>query len=96
MNTIKFNNTEFQIESYSKNTYLNGEQINSSANCSIIVNDIAVLNALMQDTITSIQIKYNDNVIYTLQNISAHIDNINEYLNVDRMNISVNLTFDNE
>jgi len=96
MNTIKFNNTEFQVESYSKNTYLSEGHIISNASCSVIVSDIAVLNALMQDTITSIQIKYNDDVIYNLQDISAHIDNISEYLNVDRMNINVNLTFDNE
>jgi len=96
MNTIEFNNTEFQVESYSKNTYLSDGHITSNANCSVIVNDISVLNALMQDTITSIRIKYNDNVIYHLDNINAHIDTISEYLNVDRMNITVNLTFDNE
>ena len=96
MNTIKFNNTEFQVETYSKNTYLNDGHISSNANCSVIVSDIAVLNTLMRDTITSIQIKYNDDVIYHLDDISAHIDNISEYLNVDRMNINVNLTFDNE
>ena len=96
MNTIKFNDTEFQVENYSKNTYLSDGHISSNANCSVIVSDITVLNALMLDTITSIQIKYNDDVIYDLHDISAHIDNISEYLNVDRMNISVNLTFDNE
>lgn len=96
MNTIKFNDTEFQVESYSKNTYVSDGHVTSNANCAIVVSDIAVLNTLMQDTITSIQIKYNDDVIYHLQDISAHIDNVSEYLNVDRMNISVNLTFDNK
>ena len=95
MNTIKFNDAEFRIENYSKNTYLSDGHVTSNANCSVIADDIAVLNALMQDTITSIQIKYNDDVIYTLQNISAHIDSISEYLNMDRMNVNVNLTFDN-
>ena len=95
MNTIKFNNTEFQVESYSKSTYLSDGHVASNANCSVIVDDITVLNALMQDTITSIQIKYNDDVIYNLQNINAHIDNISEYLNTNRMNVNVNLIFDN-
>jgi hypothetical protein len=52
----------------------------------------------MQEDITSIQIYYNDTLIYDLSNIHAKVDNINEYLNVDKMSINMNLVFidDNE
>ena len=96
MNTIKFNDVEFVVENYNKNTYLNGETITSNANCTIRTDNMTALNALMQTKITSIQITYNETVIYDLQNISAHIDSTSEYLNTDRVNITLNLTFDNE
>ena len=95
MNTIKFNNTELQVESYNRNTYFSGDTINSNASCVIKTDDATALNALAQTTITALQIYHNDTLIYDLQDIEAHIDNINEYLNNDTMTISVNLTFDN-
>ena len=94
MNKIKFNNTEFEVETYNKSTYFGGETITSNANCNIVVTDANALNALVGITITSIQITHDDNLIYNLSNISARIDNINEYLNMDRMGTSLNIVFD--
>ena len=94
MNKIKLNNTEFEVENYNKNTYLNDNVITSNANMQITNGNIQTLNDMMTETITSIQIIHDDNVIYNLSNIVAHIDNINEYLNMDRMNININLKFD--
>ena len=99
MNVIKFNDTSFEVESYNKNTYFNGETVNSNANCTIKANDMAVVNALAEDPITSIEIRHDGEVIYTLTNINAKVESINEYLNGDRMSVGVNLTFnmgDNE
>ena len=93
MNVIKFNNTSFEVESYNKNTYFNGETVNSNANCTIKANDMTVVNALAEETITSIEIRHDGEVIYTLSNINAKIESINEYLSGDRMNVSINLTF---
>ena len=93
MNKIKFNNYEFEIESYSKNTYFSNDTISSNANCSIITNDIDSLMTLAQNTITSLQIYHDDSLIYNLQNIEAHIDNISETLNDDKINIYINLIF---
>ena len=93
MNTIKFNNTSFEVESYNKNTSFMGETISSSASCTITTNNIELLNTLAQDSITSIQIMHNNDLIYNLADIDAKIDNISEYLNGDRMGVSVNLTF---
>ena len=93
MTTIKFNNTEFEVEAYSRNTYFNGETIASSGSCTLKTNDIAELNTLMETTITFIQIKYDDTVIYTLEDIDAKIDSINEYLTGDRISITISMTF---
>lgn len=94
MNTIKFNNTEFELDSYNKNTYFSMDgNINSNASCNISTSNITALNALAESSITSLQIFHNEELIYDLQNIDAHIDNINEYLNNDRMSISINMTF---
>ena len=93
MNKIKLNNTEFEIENYNKNTYFNDGNITSNANCTIIVSDMATLNALASDPITSIQIYHDDNLIYNLANIDAEIENITEWLNFDKMSIGINIKF---
>lgn len=94
MNIIKFNNVEFEVISYNKNTYFSEDAITSSANCQIILSDMSILNDLTDETITSLQILHDGNIIYNLSDISAHIDNISEYLNVDKMDINVSLRFD--
>jgi len=96
MTTIKFNNTTFEVTTYNKNTYFGGETITSNASCNIRVNDMATLNALAEEPITTIQIYYENNLIYNLQDANAKIDNIGEYLGGDHMEVNVNLTFDME
>lgn len=93
MNIIKFNNVEFEVIGYNKNTYFSDDIITSSASCQIIVTDMDVLNNLANTAITSLQILHDGNIIYNLSDISAHIENISEYLNVDKMDISVGLRF---
>lgn len=93
MNTIKINNLELTVESYNKSTYFNGQTIASNATCNVITSDIAALHELMEEEITSIQIFYEGTLIYNLQNITARIESINEYLNTDRMNININFNF---
>lgn len=95
MNKIKLNNLELEVESYNKNTYFSGDSMNSNASMSVRIDedDITDLNALAASPITTIQIHADERLIYDLQNINAKIDSINEYLNGDRMNVSVNLTF---
>lgn len=93
MNTIKFNDLELEVESYNKNTYFNDGNITSTGYCTVITNDIASLNELMGEIITSIEIKHNDNSIYNLANLNAHIDTINESLSGDRIVVNLNITF---
>ena len=94
MNVIKFNNTEFEVEGYSKNTYFNGASMSSNGMCQVKLDDISALMDLAQTPITSIQILHDDVVIYDLQDINARIDNTNEYLNTDRIDVSINLIFE--
>ena len=94
MNTIKFNNTEFELESYNRNTYFNLDgSMNSNAGCSIITDNVLELNTLAETPITSLQIFHDEELIYNLQNINININSISEYLNNDKIDISMNMTF---
>lgn len=94
MNIIKFNDVEFEVISYNKNTFFSDDTISSSASCQIIIANMDTLNNLANTAITSLQILHDGNVIYNLSDINAHIENISEYLNVDRMDINVSLRFE--
>ena len=96
MNKIKLNNVEVELESYNKTTYFSEHAMNSNANCVVITNDVTALHTLAETVITSIQIKSDETIIYDLQNINGKIDNINEYLNGNRMSINIFITFQNE
>lgn len=93
MNKIIFNEAEFQVESYNKTTSFSEGQLNSNAYCSIITDDIDALNALIGQSINTIQIYHDETLIYDLHNALGRIDNVNEYLSGDRMSINVNLSF---
>lgn len=93
MNIIKFNNTEFEVESYNKTTTFTGEAMSSSAYCTLITDDIETLNEVAQAEITKIEIAHDNEVIYSLNNQHGHIDSTNEFLNGDRMSVSANLSF---
>ena len=96
MNIIKLNDLEMQVEGYNKNTYLNENKIISNATCTINTNNINALHELMSDSIQTIQIYHDDTLIYNLENLNAHITNINEYLNIDHIGVSLGISFDNE
>lgn len=96
MNTIKLNNSEFEITGFNRNTYFQDGTVSSTAICDIRLSDISVLQALAAVTITSLQIKHNNDIIYNLADISARITNIGEYLNTDCINTTIGLTFDME
>lgn len=94
MNLIVLNDVVLEVTAYNKNTYLENGEMSSTATCSIITTDITALNALAEELITTIQISNNGTLIYDLQNIKAHITNISEFLNTDRVNINLTLTFE--
>ena len=97
MNTIKFNNTTFPVESFNKNTYLSPDgTVMRDGNCVIMNTNTDGLIALMHETITAIYIYHNETLIYDSEDISVHISNINETLIEDHVSISLILRFDNE
>lgn len=96
MNTIKFNNHEYEVLSFSRNTYFNGNEINSTVNCQIKTSNITELYELAQETISTLQIYHDNELIYNLGNLSGRLVTIDEYLAEDRINISLNCSFDVE
>lgn len=94
MNKIKFNNSEFELVNYNRNTYFNGDSITSNGSCSIKTDEYSNLQELGENPITSIQITHDDEIIYNLNNINARATTIGEYLEYDHMSINVELVFD--
>ena len=93
MNTIKFNNHSYEVLNFNKNTYFSAEQINSSANCQIKTSDITSLYELATETIETLQIYHDNELIYDLSNLSGRLSSIDEYLADDRINITLNCSF---
>ena len=95
MNTVLLNEEAlFGIDNFSKNTTFEGGNMSSTGYMSLrLVQDSPDLNALAAAPITSIKILHDETVIYNSQNLTAHITNINEYLNGDRVDVTVNLVF---
>lgn len=96
MNTIKLNDLELEVTSYSKLISFNDNMMSSSASCQVITTNNEAIIDLAKETITSIQIKHNDEVIYNSSDINARIANVNEYLNTARIDINITLAFEDE
>ena len=94
MNTIKLNNTVFELEGYSKTTPFEEGNIFSNGQCDIKNVNIDNAYTLAEEPITLVQIYHDNNLIYNLQDISAHINSISEGFNGERISVSLNLTFD--
>lgn len=94
MTTIILNNNEFELVSFNRNTSFYENNISSTANCDILVSNAAALQALINTTITTLKIKYENEIIYNLTDISAKIVTMNEYLNTDHISTNLGLTFD--
>jgi hypothetical protein len=98
MAKIILNNEEFVFTNYNRNTYFNEEEITSNGYINGISGENARsrLDALGQETITSIAIKNNyDITIYSLENIEANVTNIDESYadGQDNITISLNIKF---
>lgn len=99
MNTVIFNNdTEHALElnSYNRNTTFNDEQINSTAYITLRANSSTMeyLSSFTQTNITSIILTHDNDIVYQLNNISARITSIDEYLNNDYVQMNINFIFD--
>ena len=96
MNTIKLNDLELEVTGYSKNIYFNDNIMSSNASCQVVTNNSEAIVNLAKETITSIQIKHDNEVIYDLPDINAKVTSINEYLNINKVDVNMALAFEDE
>ena len=96
MNTIKINDLVLELINYSKNTNFIENHFRYSIACTVNTNITSEIEALLLETITSIEIYVKDNLIYELKNISGKIENLNEYFVSDHMATTINLILDKE
>ena len=94
MTKIKLNNEEFEITAFTRTTYFREDGISSFANFDAVNLDLDDISTLAQNPVTALQIYYNNDLIYDLQDISVHIDNVNDSLEETVVTTKVNLTFD--
>jgi len=94
MTKIKLNNDEFQITAFTRTTYFRDDGVSSFANFDAVNLDLDQISILAQNPVTALQIYHNNELIYDLQNISVHIDNVNDSLEDEVISTKVNLTFD--
>lgn len=91
------NNEEFELTFFNHQISIKGNDKESNAMCNIKNKNDAfnVINNLTETSITSFVVKNDNNVeIYNLNNINAHITNINAYLNNDEVSLDITLTFE--
>lgn len=98
MAKIIFNNEEFQFGGYNRNIYFSNDTITSTGYVNMITGENVAnrLQELMNDPITSIAIKKDDDtIIYSLDNLQAQITNIDESFNGnDQVVTNLGLKFD--
>lgn len=96
MATMIFNDTlEFEFNDYSRNTYFNGNSITSEGYINGILgaNISTELDDFANVPITSIQIKKEDEIVYSLQDINATLASINEGYNGSNVYTNITLRF---
>ena len=93
MNYIKFNDLQCQVISFIKYTNFDENGMTGSCNCQVLTDNVTGLQELGLNPITSLQILHEDEVIYNLQNISAKVTSINEYLADNHIDINLTITF---
>lgn len=91
MNTIKFNDFECEVVSFSKNTYYNNGAISGNVNCELITNDIDGLHALSENAITSISITHDEDLIYNVTHFTGQLSSVSELLQDDHIIINISL-----
>ena len=92
MNKIQFNDFECEVVSFYKNTYFNHDTISGNINCEIVTNDFDGLQNLGSEKITTITIRHDEDVIYSVTNFSGQLASTTESLTDDHITININLT----
>ena len=95
MITLTLNNTTFNLNSFSRTTYFDGETITSNGYVNVANEGTAIadLHDLAEEDITSFIIKKDNTTIYDTGTINAHFSSIEESLNNDDIYIGANIKF---
>ena len=95
MSTVILNSNEFEFSYYNRNTYFNETGLSSTATISGLkgTNVADTLTSLAEDTISLIQIKKDNNIIYSLEDINAKIQSFDESYDGNNFNVNLNINF---
>lgn len=95
MANIIFNGEHtYELNSFSRDTTFNFTDNTMTSNAYMNLGGTdANLEALGRSSITSLEIKVNDETIYSLDEITAHITSLNETLMGDTMSTNLNISF---
>lgn len=96
MAKIYFNNVEFEVLTFNRNTSFNGTDVMSNGYCTIrsSATNVEALHSLIDDPLTSLIIKNSDDeVIYDAGTIDAQFASIDETLNNEAITLSINMIF---
>ena len=96
MFTIILNNTTFTADNYYRTMSFVEDHFQGSININAIKsnNTTADIEALAPTKITSITLKKENEVVYTLTDINASIQSYDESFGGDRININLNISCD--
>lgn len=84
----------YGLNSFSRDTTFNFVDDTMSSNAYMSLTDAdQEIEQLGHSTITSLEIKVNNESIYALNNITAHITSLNESLMGDTMSTNLNISF---
>ena len=95
MITLTLNQMTFNLNSFSRTTYFDGENISSNGYINVANEGTAVadLHNLAETDITSFVIKKDNTTIYDTGTIDAHFSSIEESLNNEDIYLSANIKF---
>ena len=93
MNTIKLNEYTFIVDNYNKSANYSGEHPVCNGYCSVVTTDMNSIMELAKNTINSVQIYHDEELIYNLDNANGKILTIDELLNPTSVKIGINMTF---
>lgn len=96
MAKLILNESQFEIANFNRNTYNDGERINSTASITLSATDAAAssIHGLVGEDISTFIIKKDDGEeIYNAGSINAKITSVVETLMTDEIYINVNVDF---
>ena len=90
---LKLNEEEFEITSFNKMTFFTDEGIRKTGSCDIQVDNVATIEEMSEDEITTFEIYNNDDLIYEIEDAHIKFDYLSEVLMDGAIVVTLNLKF---